>query len=340
MKHSRNAGQRWPVVVAIGLIAVLFLTYWIVLSQILPGWSERGLFGDAFGALSTLLSGAALIGIVYALLLQQKQLAEMRRSFVLQQQPVLSVNASEFHVDRPRLFTSPERAGCAALSRYRCTITVSNISETPAVNAVMRATLSCSGDGAKEEISSVGHHIPLVVSARSQNEGIMFVPDEPYDTLFRVFRKRDAFALPHISVRVAYRNLMGGCFSISQAYHVVPTSEVAADLKAWHAALVSFGVQHQEQLGSLADGSAPPGLFDELQEAFRRDLGEKENLDLDLVAIQGTFEAQTISTDEYGVFVHSAGVPRFTFADTKCPLDKGGHRHGRIRANKRDAGDA
>ncbi len=327
-KTERRATRRKQtslVFVSVGLIVILFLTYWLVLSRILPDGRERGLFGDAFGALNALLSGVALIGVVYALLLQQKQLAEMRRSFVLQQQPVLEVNGSNFRIDRPRLFTSPNRNGCDALSRYHCRITVSNVSEIPAVNAVLTATLFYSVDGVSKKISSVGHHIPLVTAERPQEEDVMFVPEEPYDMLFRVLRNRDVFALPQISIQVAYRNLMGACFAIGQAYHVVPTPEVCADLKVWHGAVVAFPAQHQEQVIALADGSAPAGLFDELQQAFGGGLGDRESLSLDLVGIPGTFEARTMCADDYGTYVNSVGVPHLTFSDTKCPIEKSKH---------------
>ena len=115
--------KKWlPLFVATGLITIIFVACWILIIVFIPQWQQRGLFGDAFGGLNAFVSGIALIGVVYAVFLQQRQLDEMRRSIELQQQPVVVFKTCEFQIDRPSVFTSPARLGCAALSRYHCIV--------------------------------------------------------------------------------------------------------------------------------------------------------------------------------------------------------------------------
>ncbi|MEB3120418.1 MAG: hypothetical protein VKL41_04250, partial [Snowella sp.] len=53
-----------------------------------PNWEQRGQFGDMFGAVNAFFSGLALVGIVYNIILQRKELRlqrqELDRSFQLQ----------------------------------------------------------------------------------------------------------------------------------------------------------------------------------------------------------------------------------------------------------------
>lgn len=52
----------------------------------LPGWMERGQFGDMFGIVNTLFSGFAFAGVIYAILLQRDDLALQREELKLTRQ--------------------------------------------------------------------------------------------------------------------------------------------------------------------------------------------------------------------------------------------------------------
>ena len=72
----------WPWL--IGVIAV-YIGYWYVIW--ISGWFselEKGEFGDTFGALNALFAGLAFAGVIYAILLQQKELALQRKELALQ----------------------------------------------------------------------------------------------------------------------------------------------------------------------------------------------------------------------------------------------------------------
>lgn len=60
----------WFILLVIGIQLVFgFSIYYF-----LPTWSDRGTFGDMFGAVNTLFSGLAFAGIIYAIILQQREL--------------------------------------------------------------------------------------------------------------------------------------------------------------------------------------------------------------------------------------------------------------------------
>lgn len=71
----------------------LYIFFIIVLSaQIVFGsliflgidnWPDRGTFGDMFGAVNTLFSGLAFCGVIYAILLQKKELELQREELSL-----------------------------------------------------------------------------------------------------------------------------------------------------------------------------------------------------------------------------------------------------------------
>lgn len=49
----------------------------------LPDWPSRGQFGDVFGAVNALFSGLAFAGVVYAIVLQRRELALQREEMEL-----------------------------------------------------------------------------------------------------------------------------------------------------------------------------------------------------------------------------------------------------------------
>lgn len=75
------------ILIGVSIIIAIWLTSWILITQLIPT-TERGTFGDMFGAVNALFSGLALFGIVMSILiqqselkLQQKELAETREEF-------------------------------------------------------------------------------------------------------------------------------------------------------------------------------------------------------------------------------------------------------------------
>jgi len=75
----------------------LVIAFWIAyagLFTVWPStWTERGQFGDTFGALNTLFSGMAFAAFVVALMLQRQELALQRRELQLQREEMAASRA-------------------------------------------------------------------------------------------------------------------------------------------------------------------------------------------------------------------------------------------------------
>ncbi|MEM7602430.1 MAG: hypothetical protein AAF357_13555 [Verrucomicrobiota bacterium] len=74
-----------PLLILGGAALVLSFLFGLIVVCSIRSWEQRGQFGDMFGGLNALFSGLAFAGVVYAILLQRKELAlqreEMRRSW-------------------------------------------------------------------------------------------------------------------------------------------------------------------------------------------------------------------------------------------------------------------
>lgn len=71
------------IVLLILLVIVIQLVFGNAIYWLLPGWTERGTFGDMFGAVNTLFSGLAFAGVIYAIVLQQRELKLQREELEL-----------------------------------------------------------------------------------------------------------------------------------------------------------------------------------------------------------------------------------------------------------------
>lgn len=63
----------------IGTIIILWLLSIPTIQHLIPDHTQRGTFGDMFGAVNSLFSGLALGGIIYTIFLQKKELALQRQ---------------------------------------------------------------------------------------------------------------------------------------------------------------------------------------------------------------------------------------------------------------------
>lgn len=68
-----------PLVILILIIIFVYIISWLAIYFTMSSWENRGQFGDMFGALNTLFSGLAFAGIIYAIILQKKELVLQRK---------------------------------------------------------------------------------------------------------------------------------------------------------------------------------------------------------------------------------------------------------------------
>ena len=67
----------WIVLAIIGVIAAWGLSWWLI-NKIIDCSTERGTFGDMFGAVNALFSGLAFAGLIVTLLYQKEELKLQR----------------------------------------------------------------------------------------------------------------------------------------------------------------------------------------------------------------------------------------------------------------------
>lgn len=72
--NNRKKSSTFVAVIAVSIVAIWVISG-IVIYFSLETWSDRGTFGDMFGAINALFSGLALAGVVYAILQQQEELS-------------------------------------------------------------------------------------------------------------------------------------------------------------------------------------------------------------------------------------------------------------------------
>ncbi|GJM17207.1 MAG: hypothetical protein DHS20C13_25340 [Thermodesulfobacteriota bacterium] len=98
MRKERNASLEEdeetikPLLWLIITIIILWFTSYVLLTCFIVSWSDRGTFGDSFGAINSLFSGLALAGIIYTIFLQRKEL-KLQRLELLETRKELSRTA-------------------------------------------------------------------------------------------------------------------------------------------------------------------------------------------------------------------------------------------------------
>ena len=85
MKSEGNPLRTFLWVAAI-VVGLWFLWGWMIGPVIEPDLANRGLLGDAFGALNTLFAGLAFAGVITALWMQSKELRLQREELRLQRE--------------------------------------------------------------------------------------------------------------------------------------------------------------------------------------------------------------------------------------------------------------
>jgi hypothetical protein len=70
-EHSESRGL---LVLILIVVMASWVVAWVLQVLLVSTWSDRAAFGEMFGSINALFSGAALAGVVYALVLQRKQL--------------------------------------------------------------------------------------------------------------------------------------------------------------------------------------------------------------------------------------------------------------------------
>lgn len=87
-KHKSPLDQTWFAFVALAVIAAIIIVLWLAVpfyfgKDYAPA-SDRGVLGDSFGSVNALFTGLAFAGLVFSILLQQRQIRLQRADFLRQ----------------------------------------------------------------------------------------------------------------------------------------------------------------------------------------------------------------------------------------------------------------
>lgn len=82
--NSKNPSKvKKTIIIAISGVFIIYGLSWISIAIFVDGWSDRGTFGDMFGAVNALFSGLAFAGIIVTLVLQIQELGHQREELML-----------------------------------------------------------------------------------------------------------------------------------------------------------------------------------------------------------------------------------------------------------------
>lgn len=93
-KETKSRLWFWIVIAIVGVIALWSLSWWLI-SKNIDCSTDRGTFGDMFGAVNALFSGLAFAGLIATLLYQQEEL-KLQREELAQTREELKGQREEF----------------------------------------------------------------------------------------------------------------------------------------------------------------------------------------------------------------------------------------------------
>lgn len=75
--------MKTKIFISILIISTVFILYFSLVRYFFPDISNSGQFGDMFGGINALFSGLAFLGVIYAVILQRKELELQRKELEL-----------------------------------------------------------------------------------------------------------------------------------------------------------------------------------------------------------------------------------------------------------------
>ncbi|MNF32661.1 hypothetical protein D3C76_693540 [compost metagenome] len=97
----------------------------IAIIYALPNWDERNSFGGMYGAINTLFSGLAFCGVIYAIILQGKELELQREELKLTRSELAKAADAQKELTETQMYASIITAQASKLTMYT-TLVVNN----------------------------------------------------------------------------------------------------------------------------------------------------------------------------------------------------------------------
>ncbi len=137
--------RTWILTKMIILVLIIWVVSAVVIIWQIDNWSDRGTFGDLFGAVNALFSGLAFAGLIFTIVLQKRELA-LQRSEISQNRIELKKTAKAQQHSEKALFEQVEQMKISAklnalntiINYYNIQITSTNNSEEVILKAKER----------------------------------------------------------------------------------------------------------------------------------------------------------------------------------------------------------
>jgi hypothetical protein len=254
---------------SVAITTLLSLVIAIILAVVLKYSFSSFKVLEYIGAISTLSIAFLTVAYVYVtskqLDVMKNQLCEMTKSRELEAQPLPYLEILTLFFEKPKPFFSPSKSGCRALSRFRIKYKLSNQGTHPAVNIVVTSKIIMNTDGKIFELDGGANELNILdtntkKAADSEADGFMF-NDSDLTKLIRVIRDRRYQKPAILEVKLAYKNIIGGCFLTTCYYNLAPRGDMTFEVLAnWESRLASFNIEFSERLEILEMLSPNDGL--------------------------------------------------------------------------------
>ncbi len=80
---EKNSSKNGLLIKLIILVIFIWGLSALLIIVLLPNWSDRGTFGDLFGAVNALFSALAFAALIYTIVLQREEIKENREEIIL-----------------------------------------------------------------------------------------------------------------------------------------------------------------------------------------------------------------------------------------------------------------
>lgn len=94
---EKSSNDLWKtLLIAVLIVLAILIISWVFIDCLIPSSTERGTFGDKFGAVNALFSGLAFAGLIVTLLYQKEEL-KLQREELAETRKELNAQRIEFH---------------------------------------------------------------------------------------------------------------------------------------------------------------------------------------------------------------------------------------------------
>lgn len=291
-------------IVSFGIIAVTICVLFIY-SIINPNFG----FISALSGLSSLFVAVLTVVYVYVttnqLDVMKKQLVEIKMEREMQNQPMPWVEAVTLKIERPEFIYNNQEKTQEYSSDYTVALIIKNVGHSPLICADVTAKVNILDGDEKIKLETNDLRINILEEKCLTKEGdviFQFRDDLEAKLLEALLKGRGA--IPILKLRIIYRSVMGGCFSIYSSYELSIDQEEDT-IKDWVMNLKTFSIFFKSELDDI--GNPEAGNNEKWDEKFltlqksaeERHSGQDASVRIQAQLITNSFVANQISKTEY-----------------------------------------